>query len=385
MANEIYREIFVTREEYTPPIQYVQAANAIPIVVRVCDYNIPSGSKANVFVKKPSGKSVQDTAVIDGNTVTIDVTTQMFAEVGTSIIQIQITNGQDVLITFDLPAMVRKNRTEPGAPESENEAAFFTELQEAANKARIAAQEANNAAQAAEDALSVLEGAVEGTIINDDTPSDVTTFSGRHIENTFLEKNGDGGNVIVTFQQAADRAGIESGDSLAVAFGKLAKFFTDIQSYVFSPPVNNLLSTDTSRPLSAAMGKQLQEAVESINSSLETKQDEFYTSVAPLNEVPFAIQKNMVLISNQIDGANNKSGYFSITDDNRSEWIGLSGLMPQSGTFIGFREVFVKTGTSGSEHIMAKITEMYPLCGRQYFNFYNHGSWVGWTVITPAS
>lgn len=287
MANEIYREIFVTREEYAPPIQYVQGANAIPIVVRICDYNIPTGAKANVFVKKPSGKSVQDTAVIDGNTVTIDVTTQMFAEVGTSIIQIQITNGQDVLITFDLPAMVRKNRTEPGAPESENEAAFFTELQEAANKARIAAQEANNAAQAAEDALSVLEGAVEGTIINDDTPSDVTTFSGRHIENTFLEKNGDGGNVIVTFQQAADRAGIESGDSLAVAFGKLAKFFTDIQSYVFSPPVNNLLSTDTSRPLSAAMGKQLQEAVESINSALDDRRtyciDSGYTPRVELN------------------------------------------------------------------------------------------------------
>ena len=123
--------------------------------------------------------------------------------------------------------------------------------------------------------------------------------------------------------------------------------------------------------------------ITSINSSLETKQDEFYTSVAPLNKVPFAIQKNMVLISNQIDGANNKSGYFSITDDNRSEWIGLSGIMPQSGDFIGFREVFVKTGTSGSEHIMAKITEMHPLCGRQYFNFYNHGTWQGWKSITP--
>lgn len=125
--------------------------------------------------------------------------------------------------------------------------------------------------------------------------------------------------------------------------------------------------------------------ITSINSALETKQDEFYTSVAPLNEAPFAIQKNMVLISRQIDGANNKSGYFSITDDNRSEWIGLSGIMPESGNFIGFREVFVKTGTSGSEHIMAKITEMYPLCGRQYFNFYNHGYWDGWTVIAPAS
>lgn len=271
MTNQIYREIFVTREEYTPPIQYAQATNALPIVIRFCDYNIPSGATANVFVKKPSGKSVQDAATINKNIITIDVKTQMFVEVGINILQIQIINGQDVLVTFDLPVMVRKNRTEPGAPESESEAAFFTELQEAANKARIAAQEANNAAQAAEDALSVLEGAVEGTIINDDTPSDVTTFSGRHIENTFLEKNGDGGNVIVTFQQAADRAGIESGDSLAVAFGKLAKFFTDIQSYAFSPPVNNLLSTDTSRPLSAAMGKQLQEAVESVNSALAVK------------------------------------------------------------------------------------------------------------------
>lgn len=73
----------------------------------------------------------------------------------------------------------------------------------------------------------------------------------------------------VTFQQAAERANIQSGDTLAVAFGKLAKFCADMQDYVFSPPVNNLLSADVSRPLSAAMGKQLQEAIESVNSSLE--------------------------------------------------------------------------------------------------------------------
>ena len=116
---------------------------------------------------------------------------------------------------------------------------------------------------------------------------------------------------------------------------------------------------------------------------MEGKQDIYFTSIAPLDEAPFAKNKNMVLISKQINGANNKSGYFSISNDNRSEWLGLSGLMPQSGTFIGFREVYVKQGTTGSEHIMAKITEMYPLCGRQYFNFYNYGSWVGWTVTTP--
>ena len=116
-----------------------------------------------------------------------------------------------------------------------------------------------------------------------------------------------------------------------------------------------------------------------------SKQDIYYTSIAPQNEAPFAANKNMVLIARDVKGANNKSGYFSITDDNRSEWKGLSGLMPQSGIFIGFREVYVKQGDSGREHILAKITEMYPVCGRQYFNFYNYGSWGGWSVITPNS
>lgn len=188
MANEIYREIFVTREEYTPPIQYVQATNAIPIVVRICDYNIPAGAKANVFVKKPSGKSVQDTAAIDGNTVTIDVKTQMFAEIGTCIMQIQIINGQDVLITFDLPVMVRKNRTEPGAPESENEAAFFAELQEAADTANTAAGTANTAAERANQAAEAIEGAVSG-VINDGTVSNVTTYSSQKMESYFVKSS----------------------------------------------------------------------------------------------------------------------------------------------------------------------------------------------------
>lgn len=188
MTNQIYREIFVTREEYTPPIQYAQATNALPIVIRFCDYNIPSGATANVFVKKPSGKSVQDTAVINGNTVTIDVKTQMFTEVGICITQIQITNGQDVLITFDLPVMVRKNRTEPGAPESENEAAFFAELQEAADTANTAAGTANTAAERANQAAEAIEGAVSG-VINDGTVSNVTTYSSQKMESYFVKSS----------------------------------------------------------------------------------------------------------------------------------------------------------------------------------------------------
>lgn len=121
------------------------------------------------------------------------------------------------------------------------------------------------------------------------------------------------------------------------------------------------------------------------NSALENKQDIYYTSIAPLNEAPFAANKNMLLLSRDIKGTYNKSGYFTINNDNRSEWTGLSGKMPQSGTFIGFREMYVKQVTSGSEHIMLKITEMYPVCGRQYFNFYNHGSWSSWSVTNIDS
>lgn len=259
----------------------------------------------------------------------------------------------------------------------------------ATSQASSAATAANQAADEANEIIDAFKEAVDGTVISDSSPSSSTAYSSQKIENDFLKKTGNGSNVTVTFQQATERAGIQSGDSLAVAFGKLAKFCADIQDYVFSPPVASLASTDATRPLAASMGKRLNDdftaKFKSLNSALEAKQDVYYTSVAPLNEVPFTTQKNMVLISRQIDGANNKSGYFSITDDNRSEWIGLSGIMPQSGDFIGFREVFVKSGISGSEHIMAKITEMHPLCGRQYYNFYNHGVWVGWTVITPDS
>lgn len=155
----------------------------------------------------------------------------------------------------------------------------------ATSQASSAATAANQAADEANEIIDAFKEAVDGTVISDSSASSSTAYSSQKIENDFLKKNGNGSNVTVTFQQAAERAGIQSGDSLAVAFGKLAKFFTDIQSYVFSPPVNNLLSEDTSRPLSAAMGKQLQEAVESLNSALEPK----LTSLKSADENYFSV------------------------------------------------------------------------------------------------
>lgn len=68
---------------------------------------------------------------------------------------------------------------------------------------------------------------------------------------------GDISGKKVTFETAAERAGVQSGDTLAVAFGKLAKLCADLQPYAFELPINNLESEDAESPLAASMGKEL--------------------------------------------------------------------------------------------------------------------------------
>lgn len=142
----------------------------------------------------------------------------------------------------------------------------------ATSQASSAATAANQAADEANEIIDAFKEAVDGTVISDSSTSSSTAYSSQKIENDFLKKTGNGSNVTVTFQQAAERAGIQSGDSLAVAFGKLAKFCADMQGYVFSPPVASLASTDATRPLAASMGKRLNDdftaKYNSLNSAL---------------------------------------------------------------------------------------------------------------------
>lgn len=55
-----------------------------------------------------------------------------------------------------------------------------------------------------------------------------------------LLTDGDASNVTVTFQQAAERAGVEPGDDLATAFGKLAKYCSDLADVAFSGNYSDL-------------------------------------------------------------------------------------------------------------------------------------------------
>lgn len=181
MANQIERDVYVTRKVVENPIPYVQNTNALPIILHFRDFSIPPGSSATVFVEKPSGKAVYDDVEISGNDVIVNITTQMFAEIGFTNMQIQISKGDQILVTFDQPIIVSKNRTSPDAEQSQNESGFFDELQEAAQKANDAADRANDAA------AELTPEAIQNAVNNFLTENPVTVDAVPELNGTALD------------------------------------------------------------------------------------------------------------------------------------------------------------------------------------------------------
>ena len=100
--NIIRRDVFVIRERLPNAIQYVQGTDTVPIYFKFRDITFPAGTKANVYIRKPSGKEVYDTAIINmaDNSVTVNITKQMSAEVGLSDLQIELQQGDKALYSF---------------------------------------------------------------------------------------------------------------------------------------------------------------------------------------------------------------------------------------------------------------------------------------------
>lgn len=144
MTASIERNVYVLRRELPNPIHYVRGTNAISLIFHFRDIEIPSGVTAQVYVRKPSGKEVYNTAVISESDVTVDVTTQMFIEAGKNILQVQINQGEENLVTFEQPVIVHENYTEGDAEQSENES---TLLQQYVDEVAKAAEDAKNEVQ----------------------------------------------------------------------------------------------------------------------------------------------------------------------------------------------------------------------------------------------
>jgi hypothetical protein len=81
-------------------------------MVNIVDYTVPSNSKANLYIEKPSGKIIYNAVTISGNTLIITPTVQMFAEYGEQIGTVEILDPTNkVLATFPITFHVAKNET----------------------------------------------------------------------------------------------------------------------------------------------------------------------------------------------------------------------------------------------------------------------------------
>lgn len=164
MANQIDRDAFVKRDVLKNPIPYTRGTDLLPIVIHFRDFQIPSGATARVFVAKADGNAVYTTATIDGNDVTVDVTEQMFIELGTALMQISIMDGEEELVSFVQPVDVQQNLKAGDLPVSTTDVKFLDEAieqaNEAVNTATAAAQQAATAVKNANTAVSNANAAI---------------------------------------------------------------------------------------------------------------------------------------------------------------------------------------------------------------------------------
>lgn len=153
--------------QYEPPvlIHYVQGSTEIPLEFNITDYEIPSGSTARIYIRRPDKTESYNDCTIDGNVITYKPTAQFFSVAGICTGQLQIMIGDDFLVTFPLVFDVAENIIDNSAIESSNEYGALESLLQEAQKnipaAGEAAQAANQAAQAANTAAGEANEAAE--------------------------------------------------------------------------------------------------------------------------------------------------------------------------------------------------------------------------------
>lgn len=225
-------------------IHTVQSDTGREVTFVMTDLNIPSGASANIYAKKPSGAEIYNNCQIGQlstgvSTVTAKFTSAMLEESGEFPAQIQVIAGSDVITSFVFLIANDKNLVNDNAAEGTNE---YNALVEATQEALDAAQEALDAAA----------------------------------------QVGDISSKTVTFQQAAQRTNIQSGDTLAVAFGKLAKYCADLKEAAYQGTANNLTTTEEGKVLDARQGKELKDQIGDLD-ELETSEKE--NLVGAVNEL----------------------------------------------------------------------------------------------------
>lgn len=139
-------KLFLERKDIPVKIDVVRNTNAIPISFHISDYQIPEGAEARIYLRKPSGAEVYNSAAIDENAVIVQPTTQMYAEDGEALGQLQIIKDTTVAASFAIVFCIHKNIISDSAIESKDE---FGILDTLINQAREEIKNAQNATSAA--------------------------------------------------------------------------------------------------------------------------------------------------------------------------------------------------------------------------------------------
>ena len=89
----------------------------------------------------------------------------------------------------------------------------------------------------------------------------------------YLQKTGDSSETTATFEQAAARENVASGDKLSVLFGKIAKWFSDLKTVAFSGKSSDL---DNDAKF---------QTENDLNTALAAKQDKLISSGAAVGDL----------------------------------------------------------------------------------------------------
>ena len=106
------------------------------------DYEVPDNAEYRIYLKKPSGKEIYNYCYYANGEIVVQLTTQMVAEIGQNVGQIQIVSSNHTLLTsFNFVLNVEENMIEGSEISSKDE---FGILDELINNARIAINQVND-------------------------------------------------------------------------------------------------------------------------------------------------------------------------------------------------------------------------------------------------
>lgn len=158
-------KLFLERKDIPVKIDVVRNTNAIPISFHIADYQIPEGTEARIYLHKPSGAEVYNSAAIEENAVIVQPTMQMYAEEGEAIGQLQIIKDTTVAASFAIVFCIHKNIISDSAIESKDEFGILDTLinqaREEIKNAQNATSAANNAAESATTAANAANTGAE--------------------------------------------------------------------------------------------------------------------------------------------------------------------------------------------------------------------------------